>query len=297
MKRNIYQVDAFTDRPYGGNPAGVVPAAEGMSAEQMQKIAMEMNLSETAFVFPGGDGYDAEVRFFTPVEEVDLCGHATIATFHLLRELSLLPLGKDRLIQKTKAGCLDIVLEPDGSILMRQAAPQQIQIYRDVDELAAIVGADPKLLAISGFLEHPASWSTGLPDIMLPVCSVEALKNLEPDMGKLSAFSTREGVTGVHAFAFDDAGILWCRNFAPACGIPEEAATGTSNGALGACLHHNGWHQEGTTAFIAHQGDWMGRPSRIAVTVRGIGQPEVWVGGRAVTVIEGQILVPDPMPD
>lgn len=292
MKIGIYQVDAFTDRPYGGNPAGVVPNALGLSDHQMQRIAMEMSLSETAFVFPGGEGYDFEVRFFTPVEEVDLCGHATIATFHLLNDLNLIPGARKRLMQKTKAGLLEIIVKPDGGILMRQAAPRKIKVYSDTEELAEIMGTEPNAMAIPGILDKPESWSTGLPDIMIPVRSVTILKGLKPDMQKLSELSRREEVTGVHVFALDSEGEVWCRNFAPACGIPEEAATGTSNGALGACLHDHGWGVEDVTAFTAHQGDWMGRPSRIQVSVQGGGVPEIWVGGQAVTVIEGNILIP-----
>jgi len=251
-----------------------------------------MNLSETAFVLPGGADHDFQVRFFTPVEEVDLCGHATIATFHLLQELGKIPPGKEKLIQKTLAGNLDIHLQPEGGILMRQAAPRQIKVYQDVRELAAVMGAEEEDLTVPGVLESPESWSTGLPDIMLPLRSVALLKSLRPDMEKLSEFSRKEEVTGVHAFALDEEGSLWCRNFAPACGIPEEAATGTSNGALGACLQHHGWKSEEPLVFTAHQGDWMGRPSRISVRISGSPAPEVWVGGYARTVMEGEILVP-----
>lgn len=91
-KVSIYQVDAFTGKPFAGNPAGVVPEAEGLVGEELQLIAREMNLSETAFVTRSQDaGADFDVRFFTPVTEVDLCGHATIATFHLLAELGRRP--------------------------------------------------------------------------------------------------------------------------------------------------------------------------------------------------------------
>lgn len=292
MKLKIYQVDAFTDQPYGGNPAGVVPEGSGLTAQQMQKIAMEMNLSETAFLLPGGEDYDFEVRFFTPMEEVDLCGHATIATFHLLRELGRIPEGKTKLVQKTLAGKLEIHLQPEGSVLMRQAQPRQIKTYKDVAELAAVMGTAVEDVTLPGVLACPESWSTGLPDILMPVRSVSLLRAMRPDMERLSTYSKAEAVTGVHAFSLDEAGQVWCRNFAPACGILEEAATGTSNGALGACLHHQGWKAENPLAFTAHQGDWMGRPSRIAVSITGGSVPEVWVGGRAVTVLAGEILLP-----
>lgn len=293
MNRWIYQVDAFTNYAYGGNPAGVLTDGSGLSTAQMQKIAMEMSLSETAFVIPGKPGYDFEVRFFTPTEEVDLCGHATIATFHQLKALGMIPEGKKELIQKTKAGLLTVRYEENGSVLMRQADPQYIKQHPEFSTLAEIMGTVPGELRIPGVLEAPETWSTGLPDIMLPVSSVALLKSLQPNMGELAAYSRAENVTGVHAFALDESGEVWCRNFAPACGIPEEAATGTSNGALGACLHHHGWKAGQPLIFTAHQGDWMGRPSRITVSVLGAEHPEVWVGGHGVTVLSGEILIPE----
>lgn len=291
MKRKIYQVDAFTDTPFGGNPAGVVPDADGLSEAQMQVLAREMNLSETAFVFPGGAGYDYALRFFTPTEEVDLCGHATIAAFHLLLELDCLPPGRETLKQKTGAGILDITLLSGGGILMRQAAPQRLQRFESSEDLAAVMGCAPTAIGIPGVLAGPEIWSTGLPDILLPMASLEALRQLTPVMEPLAEYSRSLGVTGVHAFALSAEGQLFCRNFAPACGIPEEAATGTSNGALGACLAFHGYNGGEGLALTVRQGDWMGRPSRIQVTV----QPEtqaVWVGGQAVTVLGGEILLP-----
>lgn len=102
MKKKFYQVDAFTSEAYSGNAAGVVIDAKGLSSSQMQLIAREMKLSETAFVLPGGFDYDFELRFFTPSEEVNLCGHATIATFNLLKELGMIDHSKKELVQKQK---------------------------------------------------------------------------------------------------------------------------------------------------------------------------------------------------
>lgn len=289
MKRRIFQVDAFTQEPFGGNPAGVMPEAEGLDAGQMQVMAKEMNLSETAFVLPGGEDYDFELRFFTPVEEVDLCGHATIATFHLLRELGLLPVGRTTLRQKTLAGVLDIAIGEDGSIRMLQAAPRQLLVLKDSTRLAEVMGCAPSDIGIPGVLELPEVWTTGLPDILMPVRSQAALQALAPDMETLTALSRELGVTGVHAFAVWEGMDVLCRNFAPACGIPEEAATGTSNGALGACLFHHGRSEGGGLHFVAGQGQWMGRPSRISVSIR---EGAVWVGGHAVTVLSGEMIVP-----
>lgn len=293
MKKEIYQVDAFTNKAYSGNAAGVVPYAEGLSSLEMQLIAKEMNLSETAFVFPGSIDYDFEVRFFTPTEEVDLCGHATIATFSLLKELGIISLDKMEVIQKTKAGKLNIRFLEDGNILMRQTSPINVKEKIPLNELFMIMGLTHKDVGIEKLMDIPEIWSTGLPDLLLPVKSTKILKNLMPTMDKLADLSKKLNIVGVHAFAIDENNQVWCRNFAPAFGIPEESATGTSNGALGACLHAKGWGLSKNLSFVVHQGDWMKKPSRIIVQINTENQFEVWVGGKAVTVLQGEILIPE----
>lgn len=294
VKKKIYQLDAFTSEPYAGNPAGVVPDAKGLSEEQMLKIAKEMNLSETAFVFPGGEGYDVEVRFFTPTGEVNLCGHATIATFTLLKNLDVIPRDRKNLVQKTRVGNLDIKLE-GNHVIMRQAEPKRIdkpfsdlELCRVMNIKLSQLGTEKEVAMID---LKPEIWSTGLEDIILPIKTVKILKSMGPNMDALSGFSKSLDIIGVHAFTFDDNGGIWCRNFAPACGIPEESATGTSNGALGAYLVSKGINEGRNLAFTANQGDWMGRPSRILVEISKTSSTEVWVGGEAVIVLEGEILV------
>lgn len=292
MKKKFYQVDAFTNKAYSGNAAGVIVDAKGLSNNQMQLIAKEMKLSETVFVFPGGLDYDFELRFFTPSEEVDLCGHATIATFSLLKQLGIIDNGKKELVQKTKAGKLNIRFLEDGSVLMLQADPVSTKSSIPIEELSQVMGISSEDIGIEDLMELPEIWSTGLSDILLPVQNIKTLKRLTPLMDKLAKLSRKYNVVGVHAFTIDENSQVWCRNFAPAYDIPEESATGTSNGALGACLHSKGWKSENTLSFIAHQGDWMGSPSRISVQVIGDDFPKIWVGGSAVTILEGEILLP-----
>lgn len=291
MKKKIYQVDAFTSVPYAGNPAGVVPDASGLTEKQMLRIAKEMKLSETAFVLPGGEGYDLEVRFFTPTEEVDLCGHATIATFSLLKALNRFPKDQKELIQKTKAGNLAIKYMDGDIVAMKQAEPVHVDKKLSLESLCDAMAIHPSNMGVKLLMDKAEIWSTGLEDIILPIKSLDALKALTPNMDKLAAYCKTLDVIGVHAFAIDESNTIWCRNFAPACGIPEESATGTSNGALGACLYTKGYHKEGVLSFESHQGDWMDSPSRIHVEVSQSDSIEVWVGGKAVVVLEGEILV------
>lgn len=291
MKRKIYQADAFTARPYCGNPAGVVLDAKGLTEAQMQLIASEMKLSETAFVFPGTALYDFEVRFFTPVNEVDLCGHATIAAFHMMKSTGIIDPDKKEVVQKTKAGLLTVRFFDDGKIMMRQAAPQRIEREIKTEEVCEIMGIRKEDIGIENLMMMPQIWSTGLKDIIMPVKSTEILKDMIPSMDKLVEYSAMMDVVGVHAFSIDEQKEVWCRNFAPLCGINEEAATGTSNGAMGACLYEKGWQVNGELLLNVHQGDWMNRPSQITVQVKGGDKPEVWVGGEAVIVLEEEIEV------
>jgi len=301
MEKKIYQVDAFTERCFGGNPAAVVPDANGLDEYQMQKIAREMNLSETAFVFSSeGEGYDYHIRFFTPNQEVDLCGHATIAAFHVLCHEKYIAASSDKktIKQKTKAGILPVelyfseaVLE---SVMMTQASPRFIHQSIDLEELAEVMNINRNNIGLENVSIIPKIVSTGLPDIILPMKTLSALKEIQPKYEKLTAFSNKTGVVGVHAFTLETeekTSTLACRNFAPAAGINEEAATGTSNGALGAYLVKNNiMSLEETKTIICEQGYYMNRPSKITVRIEGTKDDmTVKVGGKAVIVLEGRI--------
>lgn len=195
MQVNIYQVDAFSPNPFGGNPAGVVPDATGISDEDMQNIAKEMSLSETAFVIPIDDS-NYKVRFFTPVEEVDLCGHATIATFYTLAFMGYLaPLenGIKTVYQETKAGRLqvDIHFEDNNvkKVMMQQATPKDLGDVEDIESLLKCFGLNKEDVGIENEYVSPKIISTGLPDVMLPINSKEKLDNLKIDMNKLAEVS------------------------------------------------------------------------------------------------------------
>ncbi len=298
MKKNIYQVDAFSDVPFGGNPAGVVPNATGLTTNQMLKIAREMNLSETAFIFPLQDdvaGY--EVRFFTPTQEVDLCGHATIASFFALASKGIIT-GSDNvkiIEQKTKAGILPVELYFENgkihSVMMTQAKPKFVFDVHNICELAEIMGINVTDIGIEGLNLIPQAVSTGLTDIMLPVKSLSVLKSINPNFSRLSEYSNNLNIIGVHAFTLeteDESSTLACRNFGPAAGIDEESATGTSNGALGAYLTKNNVLKfEDNITIICEQGYYMNRPSKIIVRLEKIKDGlTVKVGGKAVIAHE-----------
>ena len=221
-----FTVDAFAQEPFGGNPAGVVllngntPFPED---EIMRKIAAEMRYSETAFVQQNGPE-EFTVRYFTPAAEVDLCGHATIAAFSVLREEGIAKEGTI-CINHTKAGDLEIFV--GKKILMEMATPEIVGKIEDTKRLEQIMGgksSDTLPIKIV---------STGLPDIIFPVGSIDELNALAPNMESLSKLSEELKVVGVHAFALSNDGFTaHVRNFAPLYDIPEESATGTANAAL-----------------------------------------------------------------
>ncbi len=304
----IYQVDAFTDSLFGGNPAGIVLNAAGLSDDVMQKIAREMNLSETAFVSDNrqsGDG-DFKVRFFTPLSEVDLCGHATIGTFWLLAELGLISGDSNdtRVIQHTKAGPLPVDVEfgcegGPSRVMMSQNPPEVLAelTSEETAELETILGA-PKG-SVTGFDgARPQIVSTGLPDLIAPLMSREALLSMRPNMQALTDFSNAGKIISVHCFSLETvhpASTVHCRDFSPAVGVPEESATGTASGATGAYLVLNNLINvsEPVTKIVCEQGHILKRPSVIHVEVMSKnGNIEgVKVGGGAVTIMKGSMKI------
>ncbi|ABR50856.1 phenazine biosynthesis protein PhzF family [Alkaliphilus metalliredigens QYMF] len=300
----VYQADAFTNKRFGGNPAAVVPNAKGLEEITMQQIAKEMNLSETAFVFPmdeRGDQY--EVRFFTPQKEVALCGHATVATFHVLYEKGYIKRQSRPTIlkQRTKAGLLKVYLDVSQGklqkVMMEQALPEIINHEFNQVELCNILGIKVADMGINEIKVKPQIISTGLRDIIVPIKSLEVLKKMKIDMEKLSQYSKKVGVVGLHAFTLetmDKRNTAHCRNFAPAVGINEESATGTANGALAVFLAANeiiSIKEEKNLIF--EQGYFMDRPSTIHCTIkRDQDNYSVNVGGQAVIVLEGVLKFP-----
>lgn len=276
-------VDAFTREAFGGNPAGVVLLEGGFPSDRlMQQVAAELRYSETAFVQQNGPT-EFTVRYFTPAGEVDLCGHATIATFGVLRELAVVPTAAV-CVNHTLAGDLQVgVGEP---VMMQMAAPHVVDKAIEVDRLHHIM-AGP---SAKPWPDLPVEIvSTGLPDIIMPVVDVDALNSLCPDMEALAALSEELEVVGVHAFAVaSDGYTAHVRNFGPLYGIPEESATGTANAALTHYLNRHGMiAAPGECRFL--QGEVMRRPSVVSTSLRDDGS--IWVGGDSRIIARGELLV------
>lgn len=280
----FYIADAFAENIFAGNPAGVViTGGDFLDDNTCISTAAELRYSETAFIKRNGP-CDFTIRYFTPVSEVDLCGHATIASFYVLKHSGIINDGN--FTARTKAGNLNINVK-NNTVMMDMASPVHIATISEESEikrLYEILGAEniPK----SGML--PMIISTGLPDIIMPVSGRAELNSLAPDMNSLSALSEEYNVVGVHPFAPDASNEVTAhaRDFAPMYGINEEAATGTASGALAYYLYLNNLITKDTDLCFV-QGEAMNRASKIAARIRNDGS--IQVGGSAAVLAEGEI--------
>jgi PhzF family phenazine biosynthesis protein len=298
-KYRLYQVDSFTKELFQGNPAGVVPNADGLTEAQMQAIAREMNNSETAFILsPTADDHEVWVRFFTPTTEVPSCGHATIAA-HYVRALEM-GLPSCRVVQKIGAGILPVEIireEGDDRIVMTQGAIEFNEPLAGAqrDEIFAALGLEKDDLDDRCPVQIV---STGHSKVLVGIRERTVLNRLRPDLTRLTGISRRIGCNGYFVFALaDDSGevLSYGRMFAPAIGIAEDPVTGNANGPLGAYLvrHRLAATDRDRLAFKARQGEAIGRPGTVEVTVEIVeGRPTVvQVGGCAVVVFKSELVL------
>lgn len=291
MTRNvrISQVDAFTDRPYAGNAAAVVLDAAGLTDEQMRAIALEMNLSETAYLSPAEiPGADYRLRWFTPATEVNFCGHATVATVHAMAEAGLLRDG--RVVFQIRAGLLPVVVENDV-IWLEPAVPVLAPANEDVGELLDALGLSPNDLA-----DWAAPALGGERDLLAPCRGLDALRRAQPQFARLMALGKARAwrafcLTTLETF--EPTSSLHSRFFAPQSGVPEDPVTGSVHASLAVYVTGAG---KAPDRFIAEQGDFFGRPGRLRIEVErdrpGAPARRVRVGGKAVTVLRGELVLP-----
>ncbi len=258
----LYQVDAFSGRPFRGNPAAVClldgPRDEGW----MQNVAMEMNLSETAFVHSEGDGF--RLRWFTPTVEVDLCGHATLASAHVLWERGVIPDGAEARFY-TRSGLLTAERQADWIELNFPATPERPAA--PPEHLADALGATPCYVGQNVF------------DYLVELESDAVVRGLHPDFGLLAKVSAR-GIIVTSASESSDYDFI-SRFFAPAAGVNEDPVTGSAHACLGPF-----WGERlGKREMRAYQASARGGVLRIKLDGE-----RVRIAGQAVTVFEGQLL-------
>ncbi|MHB9314853.1 PhzF family phenazine biosynthesis protein [Fusobacterium polymorphum] len=280
----IFICDAFSSEIFKGNQAGVVilQEKEDYPTETLMKnITAELKHSETAFV-KKIDNKKFKIRYFTPTEEVELCGHATISVFSVLRELKLISSGK--YIAETLAGSLEIAVDKDF-IWMDMASPK-IEYIFNLDEIKEIYSAFNLDITQAPKNLIPKIVNTGLSDIIIPIENKNILDNFVMNKEKVIELSKKYKVVGAHLFTLDKTQEVtaFCRNIAPLVGIDEECATGTSNGALTHYLQYcNIISTEDINTFI--QGESMGRASTILSRYKEDGMT-IQIGGNAVISFE-----------
>jgi PhzF family phenazine biosynthesis protein len=293
VQYRLYQVDAFTTERFAGNPAGVVPNADGLGDDTMQAIARELNNSETAFICePQHSDHDVRVRFFTPTTEVPSCGHATVAAHYVRAVENALP--TCTVIQKIGAGILPVKVVRSGmdyKVVMTQAEPefQEPLPGSQCDLIFHALGLDVEDVRDDCPVQIV---STGHSKVMIGIRSLDRLHSLQPDLPKLAEISRRIRCNGYYVFVMtpSDEYLVHGRMFAPAIGIAEDPVTGNANGPLGAYLvsHRLASAADGELVFRARQGEAIGRPGVVEVSV-GIedGSPKiVRVAGQAVIVYQ-----------
>ena len=267
MTQTIYQVDSFTDAPFAGNPAGVCELSELRDERWMQNVAKEMNLSETAFLLKQDEGHCGySLRWFTPAVEVDLCGHATLASAHILWETGTLAAGRQARFH-TRSGLLTADKRDDGWIEMDFPAKPEERTVAPAG-LSEALGVEPVYVGQSQF------------DLLVEVESEEVVRAMQPNITLLEKIPARgvivTSLTASNGFDFVS------RFFAPQSGVAEDPVTGSAHCALGPF-----WRDRlGRADLTGYQASPRG--GTVGVAVAG---DRVKLRGRAVTVLRGELAV------
>ncbi|MGV3640918.1 MAG: PhzF family phenazine biosynthesis protein [Adhaeribacter sp.] len=290
-----YLADVFTDHVFGGNQLAVFPEGQLVPEHLMQRIARELNLSETTFVLPPVNAAnDIRLRIFTPGRELPMAGHPTLGTAHVLLELGLLQPAGSHLVFEEGVGDIRVDFElrdgKPGLITMGQPLPAFGDTITDAALLAELLSLQPEDIDT----RSPAQVvSCGVPYLLVPLVSLDAVKRARLQTGVLETKINHPQMESVFLFcrqAQTPGGTVHGRMFAPAFGITEDPATGSACGPLGCYLVHYGLVPAAApTRILCEQGFEMGRPSLLHIT---IGQTQkqissVQVAGQSVLVGEG----------
>ena len=299
----FYQADVFSGEPFGGNPVAVFPDAGGLTDDQLQQIAREMNLSETVFVFPPTDqAAVVKLRIFTPTQEIPFAGHPVLGTFFILAELGIIPVKESmtRVMQECNIGLFPVELHAEDGVVervvMTQPKPEFLGPVEEAEDLYKVASA----LGLAKHVIADMKWSievvsTGLPVMIVPVRTLTAVRSIRPDASAITDVCRRFGANGIMVFTtvtVEPSATVHARMFAPSIGILEDPATGSASGALGAYLVQNRVVEVApTTDIVVEQGYEIERPSQIFVQVESEQDviQTVKVGGQCVMVVEGTL--------
>ncbi|SIT30457.1 phenazine biosynthesis protein PhzF family [Achromobacter sp. MFA1 R4] len=284
------QVDVFTSEPYRGNPVAVVLDAQGLSDEQMRRIANWTNLSETTFVLPATQpGADYRVRIFTPQAELPFAGHPTLGTAHALVEAGIVSPRQGRLVQECEAGPIELTVTdiPGSSPLIAFTLPEPAFTTLDaaeIDEMESILG--------SAVVHDPAPKRVGVGPVwtIAQLPSAQAVLTLRPDFARMADFDRGNGAAGIVVYGAYGEGAeaaVEVRAFAPSLGANEDPVCGSGNGAVAAFIRDAGQVPQFGTEYLSSQGAAVGRSGRLSIAFDADGA--IRVGGQSVTCIDGRI--------
>ncbi|WP_025115241.1 PhzF family phenazine biosynthesis protein [Lysinibacillus fusiformis] len=296
-KVEFFYVDAFTTETFGGNPAGVIPNAENLTDEDMQKIANELNLSETAFLLPTSNA-DAnyKIKYFTPTKEVDFCGHATLGTAWLMATKYNWMDKDDKIVFESNIGLIPVKWLMENNQLTRVSMTQVRPQVKSIDISPAVVANLVGIHETDIDDRYPIKIAnTGVPHLMVPVKTRQAIDQAEPKLNELKKMNNDFNISTTHLFTFDTNGQfdIYTRDFCPNIGIDEDPVTGAANGALGGYLYlENILAQQETHQLMIGQGHTINRPGILYVAITPDAENAVIeVAGAAVVSIEGKIFV------
>ena len=303
MRYRYHTLDVFTDRVFGGNPLAVFPDARGLTDGQMQRVARELNLSETVFVFPPETMEGTRrVRIFTPAMELPFAGHPTVGTAVLLAAIGEVPRegGETRIVLEEKVGPVPVLVRgqdgrPDFAQLSPAQPPETRPSPADRDELAALLGLAPDDVPDGGDFS-PAAVSTGVPFLIVPLSDLAALGRARLDVARWERVLANTWAPLVYVFTpVSGAADFRVRMFAPSQGIVEDPATGAAGAAFAGYLALRETAADGAFRWTVEQGVEMGRPSTLYLEAdKAAGEvAAVRVGGSAVLVSEGWMEIPE----
>lgn len=297
MKYRFHTCDVFTRSRFGGNPLAVVTDAEGLSGEQMQRIAREFNYSESTFVLPPTSDGDRKVRIFTPSIEVPFAGHPNVGTAFVLASTGAFgDIGDGLTVTfEEDAGDVPVSITPDrdGRFRCELVAPQALTLGHTVDPETVAEALSLDADDIESSTHPPQVASVGLPFLIVELASLDALQRARASIAALESLRDEGVVPDVHLYVrSDDEFDIRARMFAPLDGVPEDPATGSANCALAALLTHCEADAGADRSWRIAQGVEMGRPSLLEARSRRDGdQVTIWIGGYSVMVSEGHLFV------
>ena len=288
--RDVLLVDAFAAEPMAGNPTGVVTDADGLSDDQLRGIASELAASATAFVVDS-DRADRRLRYFDAAGERDRVEHATVAAHAALYERGAVADGEYEV--ETGGPTVDVEIKPDGTVWLDQGSADSREVALDHEDAADALGVDVASLRDVGADLPLAVADAGVPWLLVPVNYFQHISSLDPDVAAIEALCRDVEADSLYAFTFDTLGggsTLHGRGFTPALGDDSERATGTAAGPCGAYIRLQGAIDDTVEQVVVEQGHFLDRPGTVRVDTDGL---EAWVGGRAVTTVDGSMTVPD----